>query len=237
MKGVILAAGSGSRLSGYSGARPKSLLSVAGRPIIDYTLEAFANAGVTDLIVVIGHQADALKRGIGDGYRQGLRIQYVYNPGYQRGNALSLQAARPFTEDTPFLLAMADHMISTSLLVRLLEAGEPSNALAVDFTTSPRHEEDSTRVSVGPDGLVAHIGKQLSRWNGVDAGAFRLTPAIFEALDQIIGEPESACELSQAITRMIDLGHPLQACDISGCFWQDIDTWEDLHLARQTLAG
>ena len=236
MKGVILAAGSGHRLSSYSGRRPKSLLSVAGRPIIDYTLEAFGNSGVTDVAIVIGYRGNALRDWIGEGDRHGLRVQYIYNPEYQRGNALSVYAARSFTEDGPFLLAMADHMISRSLLGRLLSSGETTNALAVDFDISPHHADEATRVMVDRRGLVIRIGKDLSRWNGVDAGMFRLTDTVFKALGQVIDEGGPECGLSEAITRMIDLGHPLEACDISGCFWQDIDTWEDLHLARQTLA-
>ncbi len=237
MRGVILAAGCGTRLSFHNGQRPKVLLPVAGRAIIDYTLEAFRQAGVTDLAIVIGYKGDALKESVGDGSRHGLRIQYVYNPDYKRGNALSLYVARHFTEDTPFLLSMADHMISPSLLARLLDIPAPANALAVDFTPSSSQIEEGTRVLISRDGLITHIGKDLSRWNGIDAGVFKLTSAIFEAITDLIGEKTTEYELSQAITRMINRGGPLQACDVSDCFWHDIDTWEDLSLVRKTLAG
>ena len=90
---------------------------------------------------------------------------------------------------------------------------------------------------VGQDGLVIQIGKDLRRWNGIDAGVVWLAPTIFEALADVIGEKRSEYQLSQAITRMIQLGYPLQARDVSGCFWQDVDTWEDLMLVRQSLVG
>ena len=237
MKGVILAAGSGRRLSFHNGWRPKLLLPVAGRAIIDYTLEAFCRVGITDLTIVIGYRGDVLKGWVGDGSQKGLRIQYVYNPDYQLGNALSLYAARSLMENEPFLLSMADHMISPTLLARLLGIQESANALAVDFTSSSSQIEEATRVLVSDDGLVTHIGKELLPWNGIDAGAFRLTPVIFEAISDILGEKRAEYELSRAITRMIDRGHPLLACDISGCFWQDIDTREDLNLVRKTLTG
>jgi choline kinase len=237
LKGVILAAGSGRRLSFHNGWRPKLLLPVAGRAIIDYTLEAFCRVGITDLTIVIGYRGDVLKGWVGDGSQKGLRIQYVYNPDYQLGNALSLYAARSLMENEPFLLSMADHMISPSLLARLLGIQESANALAVDFTSSSSQIEEATRVLVSDDGLVTHIGKELLPWNGIDAGAFRLTPVIFEAISDILGEKRAEYELSRAITCMIDRGHPLLACDISGCFWQDIDTREDLNLVRKTLTG
>ena len=237
MRGVILAAGRGSRLSPHNGDRPKVLLPVGGRAIIDHTVEAFSQVGVTDLAIVIGYQGDALKKWGGDGSRYGLRIQYVYNPYYRLGNALSLHAARIFVGDAPFLLSMADHMVSPDLLERLLDLDEAGNVLAVDYTRSSRQVEEGTKVLVGQDGLVIRVGKDLRRWNGIDAGVFWLAPTIFEALADVIGEKRSEYQLSQAITRMIQLGYPLQARDVSGCFWQDVDTWEDLMLVRQSLVG
>ena len=236
MRGVILAAGRGARLSMHSGQRPKVLLPVAGRAIIDHTLRTFGQAGVTDVAIVIGHRGDEVKRTVGDGSRQGLSIQYVTNSQYRLGNALSLYAAREFTGDDSFLLSMADHMVSQDLLARLLHIRDQGNVLAVDFGVSYRHQQEGTRVLVSPGGLVTRIGKKLSRWNGIDAGVFRLTPNIFKAIKDLIGENRREYQLSQAIRRMIQGGHNLFSCDISGCFWQDVDTWEDLISVRRALA-
>ena len=235
MRGIILAAGSGTRLSAYHGQLPKSLLEVAGRPIIDHVLEAFCRAGVTELSVVVGYKGDVLKERIEDGSRWGLNIQYVTNPDYHMGNALSLYAARAYAEDEPFLLSMADHMIGPDVLARLLEGPESANALAVDFTLSPRQVEEGTKVLVNEDGLITQMGKALSVYNGIDAGAFRLTRSIFKAIHDLKEEQGPDLELSQGMTRMIQDGSSLQACDISGCFWYDVDTIEDLNFVRETL--
>ena len=236
MKCVILAAGLGTRLSPYSQELPKLLLPVAGRPIIDHTLESFSEVGVRDMAIVIGHRAGALKQWVGDGSRYGLRVSYIYNQDYRLGNALSVYAARSFTGDAPFLLSMADHMVSPDLLDLMLRDHDGSNRLAVDFANTSRHVEEGTRVLVDGDGLVNEIGKQLPHWNGIDAGVFRLGPAIFEALDEVVRYPGAEYQLSHAITGMIDAGQGLQACDISGCCWYDVDTWDDLRLVRETLA-
>ena len=237
MKGVILAAGSGSRLSGHDPRRPKVLIPVAGQAIIEHTLQAFAQMNITDLAIVVGHQRHVMERWIGDGSRQGLRIQYINSPDYRLGNALSLHAAASFANDGPFLLSMADHMVSADLLARVLDVEGPDSVLAVDFGFSPRHLEEGTRTLVDEDGLITQIGKDLRRWNGTDAGVFRLDSAIFDALAYIIGQEGNEYQLSQAITRMIQSGHPLRAADVSGCFWHDVDTPEDLAQVRKTLAG
>ena len=215
----------------------KALLPVAGRAIIDYTLEAFSQTGVTDVAIVIGHEGDALREWVGNGSGRGLRIRYLFNPAYRRGNALSVYTAKSFAEDEPFLLSMADHMISSDLLGELLDLEGSVSALAVDYTLSPREAAEGTRVLVNREGMITRIGKSIPRWSCIDAGVFRLTPAIFDAIGDLMSVKGHKHELSQAISRMIEQGHPLQACDISGSFWHDIDTWDDLHLVRRTLEG
>jgi len=235
MKGVILAAGSGARLSRYHAALPKLLLPVAGRPIIGYTLDAFHQAGVKDVAIVIGYRGNVLKDWIGDGSQYGLNVEYVFNKDYMLGNATSVFVARSFVKDEPFLLSMAVHMICSGLLGRLVNIQGSVNALAVDYACTSRHMEEGTRVLVTDDGLITRIGKDLLQWNGIDAGAFRLTSDIFNAIDDEFTKKRTQYELSQAVTSMIHLETPLLACDISGCFWHDMDTWEDLEFVRHVL--
>ena len=237
MRGVILAAGSGTRLSDRDNPRSKVLLPVGDRTVIDYTLRAFARCRVNDVAIVVGFHGVAVKRWVGDGSRFGLRVEYVYNPDFLLGNAVSLFAARSYTEDDTFILSMADHMISAELLGRIVDFPESVNVLGVDFDPSPREVEEGTRVMVSGTGVVENIGKGMNEWNGIDAGVFRLNPAVFEAIEDIMGAERSEYQLSEAILRLLDSGHPLFACDVSGCFWQDVDTWEDLDLVRRAVAG
>ena len=230
MKGVILAAGRGSRLSVHHDQEPKVLLPVAGQAIIEHTIDAFADVGVTELAIVIGYRGAAVRKGIGAGARRGLQIQYILNQDYAKGNARSLLSAKSFTRGEPFLLAMADHMASAELLERMIDVSEPGNLLGVDYRISDRHVEEATRVLVDRFGVISHIGKELQRWNGVDTGVFRLDSDIFDALKYLMAEQHPEYQLSQAITLMIEEGKPLLACDVSGCFWHDVDTLEDYTL-------
>ena len=237
MRGVILAAGRGSRLSVHDDQEPKVLLPVAGQAIIEHTIDAFVDVGVTELAIVVGYQGAAVKESIGDGTKRGVHIQYLSNQDYMLGNARSLLSAKSFAGGKPFLLAMADHMVSADLLERMIEFSEPGNLLGVDFRISGRHVEEATRVQVDDVGVVTQIGKRLRRWNGVDTGVFRLESDIFEALEHLMTEEHNEYQLSQAITRMIDDGKPLLARDVSGCFWHDVDTLADLDLVRQALTA
>ena len=237
MKGVILAAGRGSRISKHNGHGSKVLLRVGDNLLIDYALRAFRDAGVTEVAVVVGHEAEAVKGWVGDGARYGLDIELIFNPDFAYGNARSVLVARRFVGRDSFLLAMADHLMAPGLLKELVARQPDGNFIAVDRRGDGKDIEECTRVWTDRAGLVTRIGKNVTPWNGIDAGAFRLTPAIFDALEDVIVEDETEYELSRAIIRMIELGHPLEACDISGWFWQDIDTWDDLTRVRNTLVG
>ena len=236
MKGVILAAGFGSRLARHHNVKHKVLLPVAGRPIIDYTLQAFAQSGIKDIAIITGHQGEYLKRWVGNGSRYGLKVQFIFNRHYKFGNALSVYAARRFSNDEPIILSMADHMVSPDLLAPLLDVQGKGNALAVDFDFSLRQMEEGTRVLVEEHGYIVSIGKNLKNWNGIDAGVFRFWPDIFEAIEQEFSEERAQYELSHAVTRLISEGGALQACDVSGSFWHDVDTWEDLVYVREAVS-
>lgn len=211
------------------------LLPVGGGTIIDHTLDTFAQCGVTDLAIVVGYGGVGVKSWVGDGSRFGLHIEYVHNPDFRLGNAVSLYAARSFVMDETFMLSMADHMVSPELVRQIVEFPESSNVLGVDFDPSPREVEEGTKVEV-ESGRVENIGKGLKAWNGIDAGVFRLNPAVFEAIEDIMAANERPeYQLSEAILRMIDSGTKLFACDISGYFWQDIDTLDDLELVREAV--
>jgi len=234
MKGVIIAAGAGTRLKSLTREIPKPLVSVLGRPLIDYTIEAFVQAGFTRLCVVVGHKGHLLLRYLGDGRRYGIRIRCLPNAHYRLGNATSILASRPFVRDEPFVVAMADHMISAAILKRLLACAGQSHTLCVDRQAqAPPQVNDATKVWVDDQGFVVHIGKKLTRWNAIDAGVFALNPSIFYHISACLHD--DLCSITRTIRRLIARGDHLKTCDISGAFWLDVDTPEDLRYASTVL--
>lgn len=234
VKGVILAAGDGDRLAPLTLDRPKPLVPVLGKPMIEYTLESFARAGVEDVTIVVGYLSHKLQKHVGDGRRFGLQVQFVYNPDYEKGNALSLYAAREAVGDSPFILAMSDHLVSQALVQRALERGGNACSLCVDYKPLPLIVDEATKVLVDAEGRIRSIGKEISPWNGVDTGVFLLTPEVFEAIERVMDE-KGDCELSDAMTWLINQGSGLIACDVTGSFWMDVDTLQDLKLAERLL--
>lgn len=236
MKGVILAAGDGTRLEPLTINCPKPLIAVAGRPLLDYTINAFVEAGIRELVIVVGYKAEAIKRYVGDGSRYGARVNYAFNPDYGLGNALSVYAAREAVGGEPFVLAMADHMISLRILTTLLAQRDGLDTLCIDrLAHAPPQVNDATRVWVNEANLVSSIGKRIRHWNAIDTGVFFFTPRIFTAISHLPHAGDEGCGISDGVTWLIKDGPGMRACDVSGAFWMDVDTLEDLRYVEHIL--
>jgi choline kinase len=234
-RAVVLAAGDGGRLGRHTASTPKPLIPVGGRPLIAYTLQSLALAGVREAVVVLGYRGvqvrDALARD-----PRGLRLDYAWNADYHGGASLSLRAARPCLGSEPFLLVMADHMLSAGIIHRLLEAWRPGGPSLVATDAAAWHEayiEEATRVAIDPaTGLVTAIGKHLPHWDALDTGAFLFAPGVWEAVEAAPVD----CELGEIYRRLAD-ARQLAAVDVTGESWYDIDTEEDLAGAGAMLAA
>jgi len=235
MRGVILAAGEGTRLAPVTDDRPKPLISVLGRPLLDYTLEAFAEAAITEIGLVVGYRGRMLAEYLRD-HRYGMRIRCLLNPDYRRGNGSSVYSSREFVGGEPFVVAMADHMISSEILQRILSTPVEGATLCVDRRAQASPQlSDATRVWVDEKGFILRIGKSLEHWNAVDVGVFLFRPTIFPLLAGLMQDETRPCTVTRAARRAIASREGLRACDVSGCFWLDVDTPDDLAYARQAL--
>lgn len=235
VKAVVLAAGDGGRLGKHTVTTPKPLVRIGGRPIIAYTLDALREAGVTDAVVVLGYRGvqvrDALERD-----PHGLKLDFAWNAEFHGGASLSLRAARPRVGSGPFLLLMADHLLSAGIIRRLIAAWRPGGPSLVATDASPwddAYVDEATRVAIDPaTGLVEGIGKHLPRWDALDTGAFLLSPSVWESVEAAPVD----CELSEIFGRLV-AAQELAAVDVTGEHWYDIDTEEDLEAAGSRLAA
>ena len=229
---VILAAGRGTRLGPLSAECPKALVALAGKPLILHVLEGLAQTGIRRAIVVTGYRHQQLEAVLARLLSASeTEIIPVFNANYERGNGDSLLAAKPFVTDH-FLLTMADHLVNPEIYRRAVQAS--GSALCVDSQPSLHAQlADATRVWV-ERGFVRRIGKDLREWNGVDTGVFSLAPTIFVALEALHEHP--TVSLTEGVSTMIAAGEHLQALDISGLCWSDVDTADDLLETERLLA-
>jgi len=228
-KGVILAAGDGGRLQPVTGIHPKVLVPVQGKPLIWYPIEAMAAAGVRQIAVVVGYLASEVREALGDGRHLGVSLEYILNQDYCGGNAISVSKVRAWAAGEPLILCMGDHMIEPGIVSRLLQSSLIIETLCVDFAPAGwRNFAEATKVIVDGSGCIKHIGKELAYWDGLDTGVFFLTEKFLDAIDELLPEIGSGIEISDVIQFMVNKRSQFATCDVSACFWVDVDTEKDL---------
>jgi 1L-myo-inositol 1-phosphate cytidylyltransferase len=235
VKGLIIAAGRGSRLA----ARPQSkpLCPVGSRALIEWVILAARRAGIREFVVVTGYARENLERHLKAFAREsGVSISFVPNDEWEKENGLSVYKARGLLGGT-FVLLMADHIIDAGILTRLVaEPLQPGELmLAVDFRvqghpTADLH--DVTKVLV-KDGMISLIGKEIGTYNAFDTGVFLCTPGIFHALEE--SQKRGDFSLSGGIRVLIE-SRKARVMDIGDAFWIDVDDEKAIERAESLLA-
>lgn len=162
-----------------------------------------------------------------------MRLQYIDNSDYLGGNAVSVYKAREWVQGGPIVLCMGDHLIDGEILKRLLDRQTFNETLCIDYAPVHHHElAEATKVAVDGADCIKDIGKDLTYWDALDTGVFLLTENFFQALNELVQHHGTDVEISDVIRFLVSRGHRFDTCDVSGCFWADVDTKEDLDLVR-----
>ena len=230
MNALILAAGRGRRLLPYTSERPKCLLPVGRRTILQHQLRRLADAGVEEAVIVAGFGAGAVRRQARASSPVAVRV--VYNPFFAiSDNLVSLWSARSeIGGDT--LLLNGDNVFHPRVLQALL-AGDPGPC-ALLVHRKAVHDDDDMKVEIR-EGRLAGIGKDLhpSRARAESIGIVRVTGEGSRLLRRVLEEAveeEGALRrfYLDALGRMAEAGCPVRCVDIGGLPWSDVDTAEDL---------
>jgi choline kinase len=220
---VILAAGGGTRVRTLTSERPKCLMDLGGRRIIDWILDALAAGGIREVMIVTGFKAAVLERALEDGESHSMRIKYVRNRRWKEPNGISLHAARTaLPSGRSFLTLMSDHLLPPGIIRKVARARTSRCILAVD-TDIPNVFDlsDATKVRVR-GGVPEAIGKKLRTYNAVDCGLFRFDGRIFTALETAFRKGKSS--LTDGVKNLVANGD-LEVLPVGpGMTWIDIDT-------------
>ena len=235
MKGIIIAAGYGSRLRPLTSDTPKSLVEIDGKSIITYPIDALVTAGITDISIVVGYRANEITDYLRKHYPS---LNFSYNEDYDGDNALSVFAAHSFIGTDPFVLAMGDHLISPSIVTTLLSNRDINRTLCVDAESNNTSQlSDGTRVMADSMGRIIEIGKELKDWQSIDTGVFMMDAEVLYNIKYLMKHNGKRVSISEVVQHMADTGRHFQVCDVSGQFWADVDTAEDHDSVSNLLRG
>jgi len=235
IRALIIAAGRGERLRPFTDEQPKPLVPLLGLRLIERVILSAKEAGIKEFAIVTGYLGRKVMKFLGDGSRYHVKIEYVENGRWRKGNGVSVYEARKLLDES-FVLLMSDHVFDPGILSELkrCELGEEECILCVDKGMRCVFDvHDATKVNV-VDGKIEKIGKGLSEYNGVDMGIFLCSPHIFEVLRRNIANGRYS--LTETIRELARERKMKAYCiDDGESYWIDIDTSQSLKIAQKML--
>ena len=241
MKAIIYAAGRATRLGAEFADRPKILIEVGGRSLLDRHVERLADAGVRELVVVTGYRAEAIHAELPRlSATHGIPIRARHNPDHGEGSVISMITSFPDMDDAPngLLLMDGDVLYDARMLPRLI-ASAHRTALLVDFNYSTA-DDDPVLVPIR-EGRPFEFRKKwlgLADRVGESVGFFKVAPADLPLLKQ------EARSRQVGLSRLDSMDEVLRAMvvagrfgyeDITGLPWTEIDFPGDVAYARDTI--
>lgn len=226
MECVVLAAGEGKRMRPLTAKRPKVMLPLANRPMMEHLVIAARDAGVRDFVFVVGYGEREIRRHFGDGAEWDVHVEYAPQR-HQHGTADAVRAARDLVTDR-FLVLNGDMILKTGDIHQLVR--EPSSCMGISSTDHPQ----DYGVVLTKNGLVTSLEEKSKnpRSNLINAGAYTFDLEIFDLLDQVRPSPRGELELTDALSILISKKR-LHAYMLS--YWMDVGHPWDMLDANTTL--
>ncbi|MEX2601266.1 MAG: phosphocholine cytidylyltransferase family protein [Balneolaceae bacterium] len=237
MKVVILAAGEGSRLRPYTLKRPKCLVEIDGKSLLDRQLDVLKSEGVEEIVLIGGYLAGML---------EGRGTRFYENPRYDETNMIWTLFCAEEELEGELLIAYGDIVYSKDAL-RALLASEADIAVTIDMEWESywraRFEDpldDAESLKMAPDGRLLEIGQKpdsVEDIQGQYMGLMKFSAEGTESLKNLFqkakkdgslrGKPVENAYMTDLLQALIDSGTRIDAVPVQGG-WVEVDTVEDL---------
>lgn len=240
MRAIILAAGEGTRLRPYTEDRPKCLVELAGRPLLDWQIGSLKAAGIQDIVLVTGYLAEQV---------EAYGFPTRHNPRYAETNMVaSLMCARDeLRGDADVLVAYADILYEPQI-IEALQASKADLATTIDLDWRELWErrmadplKDAETLKLDASGRILELGKKPSsmdeiqgQYMGLIRVGAKLAPQLVRTYEQLARESEDRAKVEKMymtdfLQYLGDHVSPLMAVPVHGG-WVEVDSREDLEL-------
>lgn len=236
-KAVILAAGKGTRMRGLCDELPKPLLPVANLPVLAHTIAHLEEAGIGEVLLVVGHQAHVVRNALGE-RRGGVALSYVvqHDP---KGTGQATALGEGFAAGEPFLMLFGDIVTSRQVfadIAAIYASEHPEAILAVRYFRDPASGGavylDGDRV----ERIVERPEPGATTTHYINAGVFVFPPEVFDLLRRVGLSPRGEYELTDAIRMLLERGATVRGYRIER-FWVNLtDPASYLEAQRELFA-
>lgn len=234
---VILSAGQGKRLSPLTDSRPKCLVQIGGRPILEWQIRALADAGVEDIAVVTGYGADAVEAMLKTTSFPAA-VRTIYNPFFTVADNIGSCWAAKDLIGRDSLLLNGDTLFEPAIARRVLAKALAPITVTVDRKDS--YDADDMKVRRDGDRLVA-IGKTLSDpVDGESIGMIRFRgdggARFVRAMDRALRDEATLRRWYLSIIDGLAQEGGVGVVSIEGLAWSEVDFLRDLPIAERKVA-
>ena len=236
MKAVILAAGRGTRIRSVHGERPKCLIEVDNRTILDHQLDALSMAGIHDVAIVVGYEKEQIIAHVNARTLVTQRIHFIENRVFaSTNNIYSLWLALDWLRGDSFTVFNADTIFDPEILDLALRPYAP-----ISLSVDPLWRDETTKVIIVDD-QITRVSKKLSReeFSGTSIGITVFSKAIqdrfFQKMEHVIAAGQVSELFTVAVEELANEGVPVGYTSTDGLPWAEIDDPVDLTFARQNV--
>ncbi len=235
MRAIILAAGRGSRLKHLTDEKPKCMVSLHGKPLIEHQINSLQAAGISQIAVVTGYQQDKIQaKGIS---------QRFHNPHWQTSNMVrSLMAAHPWLSTADCIISYGDIFYQPSAISQLINDKTP---IAITYDTnylenwSKRFDhplDDLESFKLNNMNQLTEIGQKPNSLNDVQGqymGLIKITPPGWQLISCLLksftDDKINKLDMTSLLNLAIKQKHPIHAIAHSDV-WGEVDHESDLKL-------
>ncbi len=226
---VILAAGGGGRTRPFTANRPKSMLFIAGKPLLQHIIEALSQNGIRDIVLVVGHRKERIFDFLGSGSALGVNMTYV-TQAQQLGSADALAQAQPFAGDD-FLVLPGDKYIRAETLSSVIRTSD--SAMLVKRGIDPPRSSIVTIHDGKIDNCI--LSERRAVPTLVEKGIFTIDTRIYALDRHVFAFLEGAPSIYSALCKMIDKGSSVAAVETQGEWADLLYPWDILSVNEAAL--
>jgi choline kinase len=239
MKAIILSAGQGSRLLPLTAERPKCLLPLGPKSLIEWQIDSLSRCGVREIVVVVGFRAALVESLLEGLVRPGLAIRTVFNPFFNVADNLGSCWLARHEMASDFLLVNGDTLFEPAVLHRLL--AHPRAPITVTIDRKASYDADDMKVRLDGSRLV-DIGKTLSpvHTDAESIGLLRFrdggSKLFVDATDRAMHTIEGLTSFYLKVIDQLAKSHRVETVSIEGLAWGEVDYPADLLRAERLRA-
>ncbi|MET7856659.1 glucose-1-phosphate thymidylyltransferase [Streptomyces sp. NPDC005318] len=234
MKALVLSGGAGTRLRPITHTSAKQLVPVANKPVLFYGLEAIAEAGITEVGIIVGDTAEEIREAVDDGSRFGIDVTYIPQ-AEPLGLAHAVLIARDFLGGDDFVMYLGDNFIVGGItgLVDAFRADRPEAQILLTQVPDPT---SFGVAELDAEGRVVALEEKPRKPKSDLAlvGVYLFTPAIHEAVRAIAPSWRGELEITHAIQWLIDQKRDVRSTTIRG-YWKDTGNVTDMLEVNRTV--